>query len=311
MTKNAPSPLALLVTGNEEFLRARAIHHFTQTLTTTHDSPSYRTAEADGLNAHQIQDLLSPELFGGMPLAHITTANKLTKPALAALIDAIPDPDCAFIIDIPKPTEAGGKAVIGALTAAGVHHEQVTAPKNAKDRRAFAQNELRQHGLRADNDALIALTEGEQDLRGVATRTRQLADDHGATDGNNPTITEQHVHHVTTTATINGFAVADALAARNPRALTTTLRDALAAGAADLQIQAACLMTLRDIANIQSGNTGRMAPWKTQKLRATARNWNAAQLAAAIHEMGVIGETVRSTIKSENDLLAALHRAIT
>jgi DNA polymerase III subunit delta len=303
------TPTALLVCGNEEYLRARIIRDFTHQLSTAYGDLSPRHADATDLNSQQIQELLSPELFGGMPLAHISTGNKLDKKALAALVGAIHDPDCAFIVEIPKPAEAGGKAVITALNTTGVHYANITPPKNANDRRNFARTEMRNAGLRASAEAEGVLADGEGDLRGIATRARQLFDDHSHPDAPNPTISAEHVASVATNSTINGFAVADALVARNARAITLTTRDALAAGAAPLLIQAACLIALRDLAQVHTGRTNKMPPWKAQKVRGHARSWDSASVARAIHEMGVVGETVRSSSNSENALLAALLRA--
>jgi DNA polymerase-3 subunit delta len=302
------STTALLITGNEEFLRARVTTEFLDRLRATGEDLSMRTAEAEELNGPTVQDLLSPELFGGIPVVVINNGNKLSKDALAAVANAAHDPDCAVIVDIPKPADAGGKAVITALTKAGFNHENVVPPKNAKDKRAYAQNELRRAGVRADGEAINALVEGEPDLRGIAMRARQLADDHK--DGQaQPQVTTDDVIAVVTSATVTGFVVSDALIARNPRAIAAATRAALDAGAAPLLIQASCLMALRDIAAIRSGNTHKMPPWKAQKLSRSASQWDAKKLASAIHEMGVIGETVRSSSRSENALLAALLRA--
>lgn len=297
--------VGLLVVGNEEFLRARTTQQYLTALGKQVGDLSFSTVEAETLTAPEVNELLSPNLLGGFPVLTITDGNKLSKDALAQVATFIPDPDCAVIVDIPKPADAGGKAVMTALAKAGIHTETVVPPKNAGDRRKFAQTELHRVGLRADTDAVNALVDGEPDLRGIATRAEQLADDHGP----QATITTEHVHHVVTSATITGFVVSDALVSRNPRAIAAATRAALDAGAAPLLIQASCLMALRDIAALNTGNTGKMPPWKAQKLRGLAARWNAPALAKALHEMGVIGETVRSSVKSETDLLAALLRA--
>lgn len=308
MTRTQHAPTALLVLGNEEFLRARATLQFHADLTAQEGELSHRTATADGLNTHEVDELLTPDLMGGYPVLTITEGNKLAPATLTHLTTYISAPDCGLIVDIPKPTEAGGKAVVTALQKAGIRTETVTPPKNSNDKRKFAAAELRRHGLRPTPEAEQALADGENDLRGIASRATQLATDHR--DGNQqPTITEEHIAVVATSSTITGFVVSDALLTRNPQAIATATRNALNAGAAPLLIQASCLIALRDIAAIQTGNTHKMPPWKAQKLRGAAQRWNAPQLARALHEMGVIGETVRSSAKSENDLLAALLRA--
>lgn len=305
---------ALLVYGNEEYLRARATTTFLDAVRTVEPDLSMRAVEADELTAEQVEEHLSPELFGGMPVLTINTGNRLTKAALAAVLKAVDSPDCVVIVDIPKPADAGGKAVITALTSSGAQVENVAlsskAWEKAKQVETFATKELQQAGLRVGPGAVAALVDGEADLRGIATRITQLAVDHTDATGTPATITAADVAAVATTAAVTGFVVSDALVSRDPRAIATSLRDALAAGAAPLFIQAACLSALRNIAAIRTGKTPRLPPAKARDMQRAANQWNDARLAIAIHEMGVIGETVRSSVKTENDLLAALLRAV-
>lgn len=305
----ATQTTSLLVVGNEEFLRARVTRTFLDSLHQQHGDLTISHADGETLDQYQVLELLGPSLFGGYPVLVISEANKLSKDTLTQVINTISDPDSAVILDITKSTDAGAKAVTTAAQKAGATVEVITSPKNAGDRRKFAQTELRRVGVRADGDALNALVDGEPDFRGIAIRAEQLADDH-KTSGSAPTVTAQDVSGIVTGATVTGFVVADALIARNPTAIANATRAALDAGAAPLFIQAACLSTLRDVGHLMTGNTHKMPPWKAQKLRGHAQRWNTATLARAVHEMGVIGETVRSSVRSENDLLAALLRAV-
>jgi DNA polymerase III delta subunit len=302
---------ALLVTGNEEYLRAQAVRAFLASPRATEPDLVVTFCVGAETNAHDIHEHLGPSLFGGFPTLHIIDAHKLSKDALGAALGYVNDPACALILEVAKPAEAGGKALVTAATKAGAQVEAVQQPKSAKDKKAFAVAQMREHGLRPAAGADAALADGEADLRGIATRVAQLADDHTTADGQRTTtITAEHVATVATTAAVTGFVVADALAARNPARLVTAVRDALDAGAAPLFIQAACLSTLRDLAALASGGPTRMPPWKAQQLRPLLRQWNAATIAKAMDEMGVIGEAVRSSVKTQNDLMAALLRAI-
>lgn len=302
---------ALLVTGNEEYLRAQAIGAFLAAPRTVDPDLVVTLIDGATINAHDIDEHLGPSLFGGTPALHITDAHKMTKAALETALGYVNDPTCLLILEVAKPAEAGGKALVTAATKAGAHVEAVQPPKNAKDKKAFAVAQMREHGLRPASGADAALADGEADLRGIATRVAQLADDHTPLDGSpTPPITAEHVATVATTAAVTGFVVADALAARNPTRLVNAVRDALDAGAAPLFIQAACLSTLRDLSALASGGPTRMPPWKAQQLRPLLRQWNAPALANAMNEMGVIGEAVRSSVKTQNDLMAALLRAI-
>lgn len=302
---------ALLVTGNEEYLRALAVRDFLAGPRTQDPDLVVTLLAGAETNAHDIHEHLGPSLFGGFPTLHITDAHKLSKDALEAALGFVTDPSCALILEVAKPTEAGGKALVTAATKAGAQVEAVQPPKNAKDKKAFAVTQMRQHGLRPGPGADAALADGEADLRGIATRVAQLGDDHTDESGRTAaTITAEHVATVATTAAVTGFVVADALAARNPARLAAAVRDALDAGAQPLFIQAACLSILRDLAALTSGGPTRMPPWKAQQLRPLLRQWNAASLAKAMDEMGVIGEAVRSSVKTHNDLMAALLRAI-
>ena len=149
----SPQSTALLVVGNEEFLRARIINDFITTLAA--DQPltggdlSSGTADGDTLTLADVHELLAPNLFGGYPILHITNGHKLTKDVLAHIVAAVADPGCAVIVEIVKSTDAGAKAVTTALAKAGATHTTVTPPKNAGDRKQFATTELRRVGLRA------------------------------------------------------------------------------------------------------------------------------------------------------------------
>lgn len=302
---------ALLVTGNEEYLRSLAVREFLTGPRTQEPDLVVTMVEGAEVNAHDIHEHLGPSLFGGFPVLHVTDAHKMAKAALDAALGYINDASCALILEVAKPAEAGGKALVTAATKAGAQVVTVQPPKNAKDKKAFAVAQMREHGLRPGPGADAALADGEADLRGIATRVAQLADDHTSTDGQQPaTITAEHVLTIATTAAVTGFVVADALAARHPARLASAVRDALDAGAAPLFIQAACLSTLRDLSALASGGPTRMPPWKAQQLRPLLRQWNAASIAKAMNEMGVIGEAVRSSVKTHNDLMAALLRAI-
>lgn len=301
----------LLVTGNEEFLRARHTSAFLDLLRAREPDLTLTVASATTVTVHDLHELLGPTLFGGYPVLHLTEGTKLTKDTLAVAAAYVADPTCGLIVEIPKPTEAGGKAVISTLEAAGIVHQKVSPPKNAGDRRTFAQTELRRRGLRATADAVQALVDGEPDYRGIAMRAGQLAADHTDPTGGTrpPTITAEHVNDVVTSATPGGFGVADALLTRDPAAIAVALRAALEAGTVPILIQTACIITLRDLAAVRAGRTSKMPPWKVQKLRGHVRSWDSAAIAQAVHEVGVIGETVKSSNRSQTEVLAALLRA--
>lgn len=306
---------ALLVTGNEEYLRALAVRDFLTTPRASEPDLVVTLVEGAEVNAHDIHEHLGPSLFGGFPTLHITDAHKLSKDGLVAALGYANDPTCALILEVAKPAEAGGKALVTAATKAGATVVDVALSskpwEKTKQVEQFTTKELARLGVRAAPGAVPALVDGEADLRGIATRISQLRDDHTTTDDTPaPTITVEHVLTVATTAAVTGFVVSDALVARNPNALATAVRDALAAGAAPLFIQAACLSAIRNLAAIRTGKTPRLPPAKARDMQRAASQWTNDRLATALHELGVVGDTVRSSVKTQNDLMAALLRAI-
>jgi hypothetical protein len=85
-------------------------------------------------------------------------------------------------------------------------------------------------------------------MRGIAVRADQLAADHRTGTGQNRLTPDDILAVTSSGGTASCFAVADALAAGNPRGMMAALRAAQEAGTLAPIIISSCVMVLRDLA---------------------------------------------------------------
>src|SRR3984957_5253837 len=292
----AAYPPVTLVVGEEEFLVDRAVR---QALPPGRAAARADTGGVDGggdrhelegsaLGAGEINALTSPSLFGGGSTVIVRNAQNAAKDIAAELTKyaANPAPDAAVIL--PPAGGVKGKALVTALTKAGV--ATVSCPKltRVSERTDFVRQEFRRVGRQADEGAVRALLDAiGGDLRELASAVDQLASD---TEGRIGSAVVARYYRGRAEAT--GFSVADhAVEGRLNEALEQ-LRWALATGTAPVLITSALatgvLLLGRVGAAPRGANANALAaevgapPWKIDRVRQQLRGWHPDGVATAL-----------------------------
>lgn len=279
-------PLTLVV-GDEELLVSRAVSAVVRAARQADAEVDVRDVTAGEVERGDLDDMLSPSLFGERRVMVVRAAQDLAKDVAAELQACCADlPDDVHVV-VVHAGGAKGKALLTALTA--LRPRKVEAPKITKfgDRRDFVRRELRADGRVVEEEAVAALLEAVgNDLRGLSSAAAQLL-----ADTSGPITVETVSRYHRGRAESSGFTVADRAVDGDLAGALELARWGQSAGLAPVLVTSALASTLRSMALVASagrapahqlaGQLG-MPPWKVEKTQRQARGWRPEGLSAAL-----------------------------
>jgi DNA polymerase-3 subunit delta len=279
-------PLTLVV-GDEELLVSRAVSAVVRAARAADPEVDVRDLAAGELERGDLDDVLSPSLFGERRVLVVRAAQDLAKDVAAELQACAADlpEDCHLVV--VHAGGAKGKALLTALT--GLKPRKVEAPKITKftERRDFVRRELRADGRAVEEEAVAALLDAVgNDLRELSSAAAQLL-----ADTTGPLTAEAVARYHRGRAESSGFTVADRAVDGDLAGALELARWGQSAGLAPVLVTSALASTLRSMALVASagrapahqlaGQLG-MPPWKVEKTQRQARGWRPEGLSAAL-----------------------------
>ncbi|MEX2289517.1 MAG: DNA polymerase III subunit delta [Mycobacteriales bacterium] len=279
-------PLTLVV-GDEELLVARAVSDVVRAAREADPDADVRDIVGGEVQRGDLDDLLSPSLFGERRVLVVRAAQDLGKEVATELQRYLADPLEDVHVVLVHAGGAKGKALLTALNA--LKPRRVEAPRITKfgERRDFVRRELRAAGRSVEEEAVAALLEAVgNDLRELASAAGQLL-----ADTNGPITVEAVARYHRGRAESSGFTVADRAVDGDLGGALELARWGQSTGLAPVLVTSALASTLRSMAVVASagrvpahqlaGQLG-MPPWKVEKTQRQARGWRPEGLSAAL-----------------------------
>ncbi|MFP4636593.1 MAG: DNA polymerase III subunit delta, partial [Nitriliruptoraceae bacterium] len=234
----------LLITGDDELLLQREVERMLAELHAEDDDLTVDRYDVGELD--QLPELRTTSLFGGRTVVVLRGLEAIGTELKAELETylADPSPDTVLLL----VTRGTGK-IQKVAKLAGEHGErrEVKTPADW-DERGWGRligEEFRRLGRKADATAVTAIrTHAGDEPSAIASQVATVC----ASQAEAATLTGEHVDAVIEgQGRTTGFAVADAIADRDPAAALTTLRGALGAGDAPLAVLGAITYRLRQL----------------------------------------------------------------
>lgn len=301
----------VLVRAGEEVLADRAITRLIAQARKKDPTTEVSTLEASTYEAHQLDALVSPSLFGEPKLVHVPALEQMTDALLTDLLAYVDHADPDVTVILRHNSGQRGKKLLDAIAASPYPVCTVEAVKSPKDKAAVVTADARRAGRSIEPEAVGALVDAlGNDLRELTGAVAQLVAD---TEG---TITLDQVNtYYAGRFEATGFTVADAAAAGNVAKAITALRHAIATGTDPVPIVAALAMKVRQLArvaamggrrNVSAKDLG-MAPWQVDRARRELSGWSDDALAVAIMAVARADAEVKG---ESRDPVHAVERAV-
>ena len=301
-----------LVLGDEELLVARAVADVVAAARAADPDSELREYAVADLTPGQLDEMLSPSLFGGPRVLVVRDAQDVRKDVAAVLLAYARDPDPEVTLVLTHLGGAKNKAFADGLRDAGARVIPAAKVTKHRERVDFVRAEVRRLGGKASEDAAEALLLAVgNDLRELTSACSQLvADTGGRIDG------EVVARYYRGRAEVSGFTVADAVMVGDVPAALEALRWALQTGVDPVPIADAIADGVRTVARVASagrgssyqlaGNLG-MPAWKVDRAQRQARGWTAQGL---VNAMRVAAECNAAVKGGADDRGYALERAV-
>lgn len=301
----------VLVRAGEEVLADRAVTRLIAQARKKDPTTEVSTLEASTYEAHQLDALVSPSLFGEPKLVHVPALEQMTDALLTDLLAYVDHADPDVTVILRHNSGQRGKKLLDAIAASPYPVCTVEAVKSPKDKAAVVTADARRAGRSIEPEAVGALVDAlGNDLRELTGAVAQLVAD---TEG---TITLDQVNtYYAGRFEATGFTVADAAAAGNVAKAITALRHAIATGTDPVPIVAALAMKVRQLArvaamggrrNVSAKDLG-MAPWQVDRARRELSGWSDDALAVAIMAVARADAEVKG---ESRDPVHAVERAV-
>ncbi len=298
-TVNSTPPDSLvLVLGDEELLAARAVTATVEAARAADPGADVREYEAGQVSPGELDEMLSPSLFGGRRVLVVRAGQDARKDLVSALLAYAKAPDPEVTLVVTHLGGAKGKAFADGLRAAKATVVPAAKLKGDRERIAFVRDEFRRHGGRCDEAAASALLQAVgSDLREIAAACSQLLAD---TDGKISAAVVARYYKGR--AEISGFAVADAAMVGDLPAALEALRWALHVGVDPVPIADALADGVRTVARVASAGRGNpyqmasslgMPAWKIQKAQERSRGWTPEGLVDAMQAAAACNAAVK------------------
>jgi DNA polymerase-3 subunit delta len=281
----------LLITGTAELLAERSRARAVAAISAEQPECEITTATAAGLGPGELAGLASPSLFSTASALVLTELQDLPEAAQGELLAyaQAPSPDIAMVLVHGGAGQKGKKLLDqlrGQSSVTEVKHE---APKYERDFTRWVRTELRELGVRVDEEAATLLVAAVgQDLRALAGAADQLAAT--VTDGS---ITVDLVRrYFGGRADVRGFDIADATIDGRIHVALEQVRWAAAARIESVLITGALASGLRSLARLAEAPPGLSEadlarhvgapPFKIRILRRQLQGWDPRSLATAL-----------------------------
>ena len=176
-------PLTLVV-GDEELLVGRAVSEVVRAARAADPDVAVRDLMAGEVERGDLDDALSPSLFGERRAVVLSNGQDAGKDLAAALLCYAADPAEEVVLVVRHSGANKGRALADGLRAAGAAVALCAKVTRSQDRLAFVRAEITRHGGRVAEDAAESILEAVgHDLRELASACGQLvADTGGAVD---------------------------------------------------------------------------------------------------------------------------------
>ncbi len=307
----APPHLCLVV-GDEELLANRAAAQMCAAVRAADADADVRDLDGGALTAGQLDEMLSPSLFGGRRAIVLRNGQDVKKDVVSALLGYAREPDPEVCLVVMHAGGAKGKAFADGLRSAGAFIVTATRLTRHRERVDFVRDEFRRLGGRCPDDAAEALIAAVgNDLRELAAACDQLMADTGGR------VTAQTVaRYYRGRAEVSGFQVADAMMVGDVPGALEALRWALQVGVDPVPIADALADGVRTVARVASAGRGSshqlagslgLPPWKVERAQRQSRGWTPDGLVTA---MLVAAECNAAVKGGAEDRGYALERAI-
>jgi DNA polymerase-3 subunit delta len=307
-------PLTLVV-GDEELLVSRAVSEVVRAARAADPDVDVRDLVAGEVERGDLDDMLSPSLFGERRVIVIRSAQDLVKDVAAELQRCIDPPVDEVHLVVVHAGGAKGKALLTALAA--TKPRRIDVPKITKfgERRDFVRKELRADGRLVEEEAVAALLDAVgNDLRELSSAAAQLLAD---TPG--PITTEAVARYHRGRAESSGFTVADRAVDGDLSGALELARWGMSAGLASVLVTSALASTLRSMALVASagrmpahqlaGQLG-MPPWKVEKTQRQARGWRPEGLSSALTAVAEADAAVKGAAADQDYAVERLLLAV-
>ncbi|ATO16899.1 DNA polymerase III subunit delta [Micromonospora sp. WMMA2032] len=308
----ASLPPILLVLGDEELLATRAVTEAVARAREVDADVDVREYQAGSLTVGEIDEMLSPSLFGGRRVLVLRSGQDARKDLSAALLAYAKNPDPDVQLVVLHLGGAKGRAFADGLRSAGATVVPAAKLKGHRDRVAFVREEIRRNGGTCTEDAAEALIAAVgADLRELAAACSQLVAD---TDGRIGADTVSRYYRGRVEVT--GFTVADATMVGDVPGALEALRWALHVGVDPVPIADALADGVRTVARVASAGRGSayqlasslgMPAWKIERAQRQGRGWTPEGLVEA---MRVAAECNAAVKGGADDRAYALERAV-
>ncbi|WP_405090830.1 DNA polymerase III subunit delta [Micromonospora sp. NBC_01392] len=308
----ASLPPILLVLGDEELLATRAVSDAVARARAVDPDVDVREYQAGSLAVGEIDEMLSPSLFGGRRVLVLRSGQDTRKDLSAALLAYAKNPDPDVQLVVLHLGGAKGKAFADGLRSAGATVVPAGKLKGHRERVAFVRDEIRRHGGKCAEDAAEALIAAVgNDLRELAAACSQLvADTDGRIDA------ETVARYYRGRVEVTGFTVADATMVGDVPGALEALRWALHVGVDPVPIADALADGVRTVARVASAGRGSayqlasslgMPAWKIERAQRQGRGWTPEGLVAAMRAAAECNAAVKG---GADDRAYALERAV-
>ncbi|WBC17459.1 DNA polymerase III subunit delta [Micromonospora sp. WMMA1998] len=308
----ASLPPILLVLGDEELLATRAVTEAVARAREVDADVDVREYQAGSLTVGEIDEMLSPSLFGGRRVLVLRSGQDARKDLSAALLAYAKNPDPDVQLVVLHLGGAKGRAFADGLRSAGATVVPAAKLKGHRDRVAFVREEIRRNGGTCTEDAAEALIAAVgADLRELAAACSQLVAD---TDGRIGADTVSRYYRGRVEVT--GFTVADATMVGDVPGALEALRWALHVGVDPVPIADALADGVRTVARVASAGRGSayqlasslgMPAWKIERAQRQGRGWTPEGLVEAMRAAAECNAAVKG---GADDRAYALERAV-
>ena len=302
-----------LVSGPETLLADRAVEQVHRRIREEAPDAELSEIEAGRIDAGKLAEATSPSLFTTFRALVLTDLADLDPDLHADVLALATTPVAELAVVVVHGGGPKGKGLLDKLRAAGV--EVVDCPSvKTWELPQFVRAEARQLGASIDGAAAQSLVDAVgHDLRALAAAVSQLV-----ADGEGGPVTEEQVRqYFGGRSEVTSFAVADAALAGRTGVAMEQLRWALSTGVAPVLLTSALASGLRGLGKLLTAPGGLrdadlardvgVPPWKLKSMRAQARGWDQAGLAAALTAVAAADADVKG---AADDAGFALERAV-
>lgn len=270
----------ILLTGDDDLLLQRALEGVLADLREQHADLTVEireVSETDGL-----PEIRTASLLGGRSCVVLRGAEGLSGDLREEVTAYVEEPDDGATLVLVANGTGRIRAIRNRVEEAG-RIEQVSLPRDWDDDgwRRLVTEELRRAGRDATGDAVEAIRDhAGNDAAAIASKVGQVA----AATAEGATVTAGDVEAVVEGhGRVSGFAIADAVADRDPASTLVALRGALEAGEAPLAIMGSVAYRLRQLVQVRGGvRPDRMSRGQFRRLQGIVRGFHPGELASYV-----------------------------